>query len=349
MEVFIIYFEKELLNKSISILMKVGLERKEAEIASDILVTADKRGIDTHGLSKLPIYIKRIQSGAIDIKAKPEVIKEKKGVAVIDANNCLGQITGYTGAKKAIELAKEHYWSSIFVRNSNHFGIAAYYSMLAAKEGMIGITFSNANPTMPPYGGKKAMLGTNPISVAIPTRLDFPIVLDMATSTVARGKIIMAAKKGNSIPKGWALTENGKKTVSAEEALHGMLTPLGGPKGSALAMVIDIFCGVLSGGHYLTEIGPLFTQLDRGQSVGHFFAALNIEAVISLSEYYSVIESYIKSVKDCPSVEGEQVFLPGELEYLTSQKYISNGIPLNSSVIEELNQTALSLGLDELF
>lgn len=341
-------FSKEKLTEfAIQVLETAGVSSKNAKRTADILVFADLRGIFSHGISKLPIYIRRIQLGGIDSKAEPEIISENEVLSMIDGRNALGPVSGGMAADKAVDSARKSGFGISLVRNSNHFGATAYYAMIGLKEGMIGFAISNSNPMMAPWGGSKPIIGTNPLAVAVPTNQGLPIVLDMASSTVARGKIIMAASQNKQLPRGWALDSAGKETTDPQEALNGMLVPLGGPKGSGLAIIIDILSGVLSQSCYLTNVGPLYSDLGKPQGVGHCIAAININSIMPKHVFLSMMDQYVKSIKESPPKEaGAEIYLPGELEYIRSIRHRQAGIPLSEDTRNELNSIAKEFGVD---
>ena len=334
---------------SLALLTAAGVGTEDARAAHAALIYADQRGLGTHGLSKLPIYLKRIRSGAIDGKVRPAVSKRENSLALIDGKNALGPVVATRTADEAMSLAKERGLGAAFARNSNHFGVTAYYASRGLKDGLIGLAMTNANPTMAPWGAKKALVGTNPLAVAVPTGKGAPIVLDMASSLVARGKIVMAAEENRPLPKGWALDADGNETTDAHAALKGLLAPLGGPKGSGLAIAIDILCGVLSGSHFLDQVGHLYTDLNRAQGLGHLVIALRIDWFMPLPVFYAIMDGYIASVKSCPPAAGvDRIYLPGEIEYRKSEECRANGVPLAPATVKELNELAGELGIEPL-
>ena len=328
------------------IFIAAGVREEHAAVIADSLVFAELRGTSSHGVARIPIYVKRIKKGLIDVNANPHIVKDGIATALIDARNGIGQVVGLHAMQLAIQKAKAVGIGSVVVRNSNHYGAAAYFSLMAVEAGMIGFTTTNANPTMAPWGSSTAFFGTNPISVAIPCS-PRPIVLDMATSTVARGKIILAARKGLKIPLGWGLTKTGKPTQDPNEALQGTLAPLGGAKGSALAMVVDVLSGVLSGGLFGRDIGALYTEFERPQGVGHFFQALPVECFGSLEEFIARMSRMAGEIKALEKAEGfEEIFLPGEIEARCQEERLRDGIPLDEVTVHELMEVALELGVD---
>ena len=218
----------------------VGLSKENAEILANSLIVADLRGIKSHGIVRLPTYIQRVEKGIMDPKATGVFLQDQGATAVLDAQNGFGQIAGYRAMRHAIKKAGECGIGMVGVRNSNHFGIASFYSMMALKENMIGIVLTNSSPAMNPYGTISPLLGTNPISLAVPADKELDIVLDMSTSMVARGKIRIAAAADKPIPLGWATDADGNPTTDPNEALKGCLEPIGGVKGAGLSLMVDI-------------------------------------------------------------------------------------------------------------
>jgi LDH2 family malate/lactate/ureidoglycolate dehydrogenase len=231
------------------------------------------------------------------------------------------------------------------VRNANHFGIAAYYTMMALPHKMIGMAATNAAPSMAAWGGTAAVLGTNPICVAIPTGQDVDIVLDMASSIVARGKIRSAVSKGDRIPLGWALDAEGRPTEDPEAALNGTVLPIGGPKGYGLALVVDVLAGVLTGSDYSVYLSSVHDMSSRA-SVGFVMQAVDITAFSDWSEYEKDVQSLIREIHDSPRAPGvDRIYLPGEIEWLTWRKRMQSGIPVPVKVLEQIHELASELGV----
>ena len=226
-----------------NVFVKIGVDADKAHLVSDSMVKADLRGVSSHGVTRTRIYVDRIRRGLVDPKAAPEIIRERAATALLDAKNGIGQVVSQYAIEIAIKKAREVGVGFVGVAHSNHFGMAAYYTLQAVGEGMIGVAMTNAPATMAPWGARLPYMGTNPLSVAVPADKRLPIVLDMATSVVARGKIILAAQKGEKIPEGWAIDKEGRVTTDPKAALEGAVLPFGGPKGSAIAILIDVLSG----------------------------------------------------------------------------------------------------------
>jgi LDH2 family malate/lactate/ureidoglycolate dehydrogenase len=328
------------------VFVALGIPERDARTTAEILAAADLRGIDSHGIARLEIYAKRLQLGLIKKKPDIKLISERGGALVVDGDNGLGQVVAQQAMESCIQRARENGVATAVVRNSNHFGIGAYYAMMALKEDMIGMAFTNSSPLMAPFGGKEAHLGTNPIAVAIPAGDELPVVLDMATSLVPRGKIEIASRKGEEIPLNWAIDQEGRPTPDPEEALKGTLLPMAGPKGYGLALLVDIFGGVLAGAAFGRTIGSLFGDMDRPQNVGHFFLAMDVNSFQPVEEFKSTMDQLITNIKESPRAEGvEELFLPGEIEFLKVKEREEKGIILNPVVIQSLLKLAKGLGV----
>jgi LDH2 family malate/lactate/ureidoglycolate dehydrogenase len=333
----------ELFEYSTGVLKKVGLSEADASIVADTILSAELRGIFSHGMVRIPQYIARIEEGTMDKDAIIEVEKDSKAIALINANNGFGQLAGYKAMSLAISKAKEYGIGFVAVKNSNHFGITSYYSMMAEKEDMIGMVYSNASPAIAPYGTKDKLLGTNPLSYAIPANKFPAIVLDMACSVVARGKIRFHAMLGKDIPEGWALDADGRPTTDAQKALKGSLVPIGGVKGSGLSLVVDLMTGVLTNTCLTGEVLTL-TDPSGPSKTAHIFCAINISKFIDPDFFKSNVDLVIERIKNMPSIDGNPVYMPGEIEYNLTQKRKEEGIPLEEKLVESLNSLAERYG-----
>lgn len=337
---------KELLDFCRAALVRVGVSEEDAFIVADALVLANLRGVDSHGVVRLYSYIDRISRGLIDPRAKPQLIHDLGAVGVVDGNNGLGYVAAVYAADLAVEKARKYGVGIVGVRNSNHFGMAAYYGMRIAKNKMIGVVMSNAPPAIAPWGGKVARLGTNPICFTFPYKEDKSIVLDMALTVVARGKIRLAALKREKIPEGWAFDEDGKPTTDPEAALRGTLAPIGGPKGYGLAVAVDILSGVLTGSAYSIYVKAL-NDFSGPSRTGFFLQAINIEAFGSYKDYLENLENFVKIIKETPRSSGvAEIYLPGEIETALTNRRLKDGIPLDQETLDQLRKTALKLGME---
>ena len=328
------------------VLEAAGLSSQDAWRVADSLVFADARGLPSHGVARLTIYVRRIQAGAVKARPRMRWLTEREAVAVLDADDGPGAVAAAAAMGKAVELAARYGLGACAVRNSNHCGALAYYARMAVDARMMGLATSNANPTMPPWGGREPVLGTNPIAIGVPMADHAPFLLDMATSAAARGKIILAAKTGEPIPPGWALDRDGRPTQDPHAALAGMVLPMAGPKGYGLALWIDILCGVLAGSAFARHVGALYDQLDRPQGVGHFMLAIDIARFVEWPRFERSMRELVEQLKSTPPAEGfSEVLLPGEPEALAQARSAREGIALTPEVYQELRSLADELGV----
>ncbi|ATW26681.1 Ldh family oxidoreductase [Candidatus Formimonas warabiya] len=336
---------QKLLSFALECFLCTGFEEESAQLIADSLIEADLRGLNTHGVIRIPMYLNRVKTGLIDPLARVNLIKENDNMAVLDAGNGMGQPASVYAMQKAIEKAGVSTISMVGVRNSNHFGTAAYYSMMAAERRMLGISCSNTEPLMAAPGGAKAVVGNNPLSIAIPGGNKPDIVIDMAMSAAAIGKIVLAQKKGESIPLGWATDKIGNVTTDPNEALDGgALLPFSGPKGYSFALAVDILAGILMGSGFGEDVKSPFNDFLNQQKVGHMFMAINISAFTNLEKFLANVEELIRQIKTAPVAPGvKEAFLPGEIEYNTKCTRLVDGIPLPVGLIDELNAYAQEL------
>lgn len=322
----------------------VGMVEEEANICAEGLIYASLRGIDSHGISRLKIYLERLEKGLVNPRPNPVVIKSNGAVSLLDGDNGPGIVV----ARRAIEISidKAAYFgiAATGVLNSNHCGALAYYTEYAASKGFIGYMSTNTTATMAPWGGKRPYLGTNPFSIAVPRTKNSPIILDMSSSVVARGKIINSLQKGEKIPDGWALDENGISTNDPVQALKGMVMPLGGPKGYGIALICDILCGVLTGAEFGTNIGSLYKDMNKKQGIGHFCIVINIEFLIGSTRFHQRIEEFCSEIKRIPPRDSvSEILLPGEPERKIKEKR-KQGIPISENLYKEFQEIGLRYG-----
>lgn len=330
----------------IAVLEKAGVTRENAEMVADSLLQANLRGVDTHGITRLPIYVERLQAGLTNGRTQGRVVSETETTAVYDGQDGLGQVVGTKAMQLALAKARAAGVGIVTARNSTHYGTAAYYAMMALPHDMIGLSLTNSPSLMAPWGGRKAFFGTNPVAIAVPAGAEKPFVLDMATSVVARGAIILAAKKGETIPPTWGLNKDGEPTTDARAANEGALLPLGGHKGFGLAMAIDILTTVLAGGPFGPHIGELYKNPTRPQGVGHFFAALRIDRFQPLAEFKAGMDAMIHEVKAEPLAKGfDKILVAGEPEYATQAERARTGVPLSDAVVNDLTKLGVGVGV----
>jgi LDH2 family malate/lactate/ureidoglycolate dehydrogenase len=329
------------------VLEKIDVPRDQAEMIAQVVVEGDLRGVESHGVLRLPAYVHRVQAGLMTAATELEVVRERGAMILLDAQDGFGQVAGIRAMNHAIERAQKYGVGVASVRNANHFGIAAYYAMIALSHKMVGMVATNAAPSMAAWGGTAPVLGSNPICVAIPTGqdVDVDIVLDMASSVVARGKIRLAASKGDRIPLGWALDADGCPTEDPQAALEGTLLPIGGPKGYGLALVVDVLAGVLPGSDYSVHLSSVH-DLSRRASVGFVMQAVDITAFADWAEYEKDVQTLIGEIRNSPRAPGvDRIFLPGEIEWLKWRERKQSGIPMPVKVLEQLRDLASELGV----
>lgn len=347
-ETGVVYYKAESLKEYCTKLFEsVGIPNDQACIISESLVFANLRGVDSHGVVRMGTYMPRLKVKVVEPVTKVEIERQTVSAALVDGKNGMGAVVGSEAMKIAIDKAAQTGIGVVGVKHSNHFGTAAYFTMKALGKDMVGIAMSNAPSSMAPWGGRKAFLGTNPISISVPAAECLPIVFDMATSVVARGKIILAAKKGEKIPEGWAINKDGEVTTDAQEALNGAVLPFGGPKGYAIALLIDVFSGILSGAAFGPHINNLYTNLSDPQNVGHFFMAIDINKFVDIDLFKKRMDQMIKEIKQVDPAKGiKEVLVPGEIEFATEKQRSQTGIPLNRVVVDELKQLGEEYGVD---
>jgi len=325
-------------------LKAAGIPEADAQIVSEVLIESDRRGIDSHGIGRLkPIYIDRIRDGILNPETTIEVIRERKTTAVLDGHNGMGHVVSKRAMALAIEKAKEHGMGMVAVRNSTHYGIAGYYATMATQAGMIGMTGTNARPSIAPTFGVENMLGTNPLTIGIPTDEPFPFVLDCATSITQRGKIEHYERMGKTMPPGWVIDEAGNTSTDAAQVLVDLtkgkaaLTPLGGIgedgggyKGYGYATVVEILSAALQDGAYLKLLNGFD---DAGRKIpyplGHFFMAINVDEFIDLDRFQAITGDILRQLRASRKAPGcDQIFTPGEKEHLIWEFRRAHGCPV---------------------
>lgn len=323
-----------------------GIPAADSVILADALVDADLHGASTHGLSRLGIYLKRVELGQIDPRAEASVEQRRPAVLRVDAGNGLGQVQAVRTLERLIPLAREYGLAAATVRRSQHFGALGYYSNRAAEQGMILLATSNCEPAMSPEGGYDAFFGTNPIAASFPTGKGWPVKIDLATSVVARGNIIAANRDGRPIPEGWALDEDGNPTTDPAAALAGTVLTMAGHKGYALALMVEVLSSVLSGSAIGPDIGSMYKNLDRPQDVGHFFCLLDIDAFVELATFKRRIDETIDRIKSSRRRPGvEEILIPGERSARTADANRREGVPLAPATVRELVELSERFGL----
>ncbi len=326
----------------------MGVPQADADILADSLVQADLWGHPSHGVMRTFWYGKRLQSGAMRAVTQTESVVDAGAIGVIDGNEGIGQVIAVRAMQAAIARAEAHGIGAVAVRNSGHFGAAMYYTRMAAQAGCIGLLATNGSPAMAPWGGRTKLIGNNPWSIAAPAGKYAPMMLDIANTVVARGKLHVARKKGDAIPLGWAIDNEGRPTTDAAAGIAGNILPFAGHKGYAISTMMDVLAGILSGSHFAdTVIGPY--QPEGKSGVGHFALALNIDAFRPQAAFEADMETLVQKIKASPPAEGvDEIYYPGELEAKSDARSRREGIVLPDGVIKELNAQALALGVRPL-
>jgi len=328
------------------LLQAAGAPAAHAELVARSLVAANLRGVDSHGVQLLTFYLEQMRDGRIDPCARGEVRRESGATLIYDGMNGLGQVVADAATRHAGRLCREHGAGVVSVRESNHFGAAAYWAQAISAHGYLAVALCNASPSVAPWQGKDPRWGTNPICMSLPGPNEGGWLLDMATTTVAMGKIYKAGLSGwPEIPAGWAMDNEGVPTTSTAAALSGLLMPLGGYKGSGLAMMVEILCGVLSGGAIAGELGGLRVK-SRPFRVSHFFFALDVARFMEPEEFYGRVKRLVAMAKSSAPARGyDEVLVAGEPEWRVEAVRSRDGIPLSEGVWDALRQHAARLGI----
>lgn len=329
-------------------LMRVGMPQKDAALVAESLVQANLRGVDSHGVGRLfPMYIQKLQSGQVNPRPRLRLIHNRGATALLHGDDGMGQVVAAHAMDLAIQKANTAGIAAVGVRRSSHCGAAAYFAMRALSRGMIGIAMtSGTSNAMAPWGGTTPLLSNNPMAIAIPCRTCFPIVLDMAMSVAARGKIFLAANAGTPIPPDWALTADGEPTTDAAEAVKGLLRPVGDYKGSGLALVIGVLTAVLTGGAFGREILGFYENLQEPHNTGHLMLAIRIAHFMPLSAFRTRMDEVVHELKASKLARGAtEILLPGEPEFLTARRRTREGIPIPDRLAAELDALAVSLDI----
>ncbi len=324
-----------------AVAQKAGLSEQNAEVFIDSLVAADLRGIGSHGVSRLKTYVARLESGVVDASASPRILLDSPGALEVDGCNMMGAPLALQVMELCVQRARQNGSCFAAVKNANHFGAGAYFTEYAARKGMLAFAVANGEVGVIPTGGAKAMLGTNPLSVALPGGPKFPpVVLDMATSVAARGKVVLAKKNGKKIPLGWAVDKNGAPTTEPDEVLDGgSMMPFGGPKGYGISLIIDILCACVAGACNCRTTPSFWSDFEHPQNVGFFMGCIDLSRFVSAEAYDQAITAELQEFKDCPTAAGvESVMLPGEIEHNNFARNLKEGVELGDGVLRELRE-----------
>jgi LDH2 family malate/lactate/ureidoglycolate dehydrogenase len=335
-----------LLDFATAVYTTAGLPGDDARLVADTLVQADLWGHQSHGVLRLGWYRDRVRNGVMKPKTQPEFVIDGGAMALIDGHDGVGHVLSVLATREAIKRAKAHGIGAVGVRNSNHFGTCMYYTLMAAREGCMMFLTTNGGPAMPPWGGMKKIIGTNPWSVATPAGRHPPFVVDMANTGVARGKIYLARQKRQPIPLGWALTADGAPTTDPQAAIDGIILPMAEHKGYAIAMMVDVLSGVLTGSGFLTQVHSPYKTAEKS-NCGHLFIAMNIEVFQPLAQFNARMEEYIAELKATPRAQGfDEIFYPGEMEARNDLRNRREGIQLPQETLDDLRRIASEMNLE---
>ena len=333
------------------ILVKAGLDKDDAATVADVLVTTDTWGTFSHGTAALPNYVRCLRAGGINPHAKPEVVDEGESWAVIDAQSGMGMLACCKAMKLAIEKARTRTIAWTGVRNSNHFGAAGYYANLAAQEQMIGIAMSAADPNMTIPGSRGPTIGNNPLAYAIPVGDGNPILLDIALSAVAWGKIMSLKKQGKTIPSNWITDAEGLATQDLENwPATGSMMPMAGHKGYGIAILVEALASLLTGAGMLSEMTSWVAIPEKSAHLGQAFIAINIGDIVPITSFCRRANEYAQQIRNSPKAKGsERVYLPGEIEWEHRADSLSHGIALPELTLASLSMVGKDLGADAHF
>jgi L-2-hydroxycarboxylate dehydrogenase (NAD+) len=339
----------------------LGATKEDAAIIANVLITSDLRGIESHGIQRLKMYYDRIKQGIYEVNTKIDIIKDGPTTAVLDGNCGMGHVIAYKAMKIAIEKAKKFGLGAVAVRNSTHFGIAGYYSLMAIEEGMIGISLTNARPSIPPTFGCEPMLGTNPLTIGAPTDEIFPFVIDCATSIIQRGKVEVYSRINKPLPENTVIDDQGENLTDPNQVLELMLKrkasllPLGGKgeetagyKGYSYATVVELLSSALQEGIYLRDTLGIEENGQKRLKVGHFFLVINPEYFIGLDSFRKTAGNIMRDLRSSRKIPGEKkIYTAGEKEFFAENEHKKKGILLNKSLQNDIKIMQNELGLDD--
>ena len=323
-----------------------GMSEADARLVADTLVQADLWGHQSHGVLRLGWYLDRVRNKVMNPVTKPEFVVDAGAMALIDGHDGVGHVLTVLATKEAVKRAKAHGIGAVGVRNSNHFGTCMYYTMMGAREGCVMFLTTNGGPAMAPWGGMKKIIGTNPWSVAAPVGNRAPFVVDMANTGVARGKIYLARNKRLPIPLGWAINNAGEPTTDPQEAIDGIILPMAEHKGYAIAAMVDVLSGVLTGSGFLSAVHSPYKTAEKS-NCGHLMIAMNIAAFQPLADFNARMEQFADEIKAVPTAKGfDEVFYPGEIEANNDKRNRKEGLQLPDDALADLKRIARETGLE---
>jgi L-2-hydroxycarboxylate dehydrogenase (NAD+) len=323
-----------------------GLRPEDARTIAADLVKANLRGIDSHGVSRIPMYLERLRRGVVKARPEIEVTRVAGAVALVDGDDGMGFLASHRATDEAVALAREAGIGLVGVRRSTHFGMGALYALQAIEAGMVSLIFTNSSPAIAMWGGRTPFLGASPIAAGVPGGRHPPFVMDMAMTVIARGKIRLAAQRGEPIPEGLALDIEGNPTTHAQAAFEGVCLPFGGVKGSVLGTLMDLLAGVLTGASFGGEVKSLYFDHSEPQNVGHLFVAIRPDLFLSLTDFEARMDAFYERIKALPRAPRvDEILLPGEPEARAEAARRQSGLPLTPDVEAELAAEAARVGL----
>ena len=328
-----------------TILVRAGLRGIDSRRVVDNLLDADLRGVHSHGLVRIGPIVSRVQAGGINPRAEVRVVSDRGASILLDGDGGPGQIAGHKAMTLAIARARELGVGVAGVCGSNHYGTAGYYARMATEEEMIGLSVSNTGASMAPWGGTTPTYGTNPLAIAVPSSGEYPLMLDIALSRAAWGKVLLYLSRGDPLPRNWVLDRQGQPTTDPEEALKGMPSPLGDHKGYGLAVMVDILSGVLTGALFGRGVSPTPAPSER-QDTGHFFLAISVEHFMEPELFLSRIQDYIQQLKSSELISGvDEILVPGEPDWRAIQRSLEEGIVLDEETWKILHRLSDESGV----
>jgi len=316
-------------------LIEAGLNEGHAEKVAEVLVHADLRNVNSHGVLRTEHYVNRLQAGGINPDAQISFQSTGPVTGIVDGDDGFGHVIGDVAMDHAIEMARNNGVGMVTVMNSSHCGALSYFVQKAADAKLIGVAMSHTDKIVVPFGGKTSFLGTNPIAYGVPAKTKKPLILDMATSNVALGKILQAREEGKEIPEGWGVDENGASVTDPNKVVA--LSTFGGPKGYGLSVIVDVFSGLLAGAAFGPHIGKMYDDLDKKRKLGHYFCVINPSFFTDIDLFLEQMDRMMEELQQVPPAPGgERVYVPGEIEQLHEARNLEQGITIASSVYEFL-------------
>jgi len=318
-------------------LTEAGLVTEHAEKVAEVLVHADLRNVNSHGVLRTEHYVNRINAGGINTNANISIKKTGPVTGVVDGDDGFGHVVGDIAMQNAIDMAKENGVGMVTAINSSHCGALSYFVQKAALQNLIGIAMTHTDKIVVPFGGKESFLGTNPIAYGVPAKNHKPMILDMATSNVALGKVLQYKEEGKDIPPGWGVDETGQTVTDPSKVVY--LSPFGGPKGYGLSLIVDIFSGLLAGAAFGPHVAKMYDDLDKKRKLGHYFCAINPAFFTDTDTFLEQMDTMMDELHDVPPAPGfSQVLVPGEIEQMNEEKNLKDGIAIASTVYEYLTK-----------